>query len=239
PVFARPPDSEPVDHEEPSTRVYSRSASNHKRWAAGTALLVVAAALALVVVLAAGSGSGGSSPTANRSSRTAATGGPGQGAADQEAGASGGASAATEAEAGSGAQGESGGSTETGPPPRQATEAPVPAVPEPTGNDPARGSALNQEGFALIQAGSYEEAVPILEEAVRAFPAGTEEIEYAYALFNLGDALRRSGRPEAAIPVLERRLEIPNQTDVVERELAAARSESESAAGVESVTGGE
>jgi hypothetical protein len=56
------------------------------------------------------------------------------------------------------------------------------------------------EGFALIQAGSYEEAVPILEESVRAFPAGTEEVEYAYA----------------------------HQTDVVEREPAAARSESQS-----------
>jgi len=98
-------------------------------------------------------------------------------------------------------------------------------VPTASGDDPALGATLNEEGFALIQAGSYEEAVPVLEEAVRAFPSGTEDLNYAYALFNLGNALRLAGRPEAAIPVLERRLAIPNQTDVVRSELEAARSE--------------
>jgi eukaryotic-like serine/threonine-protein kinase len=100
----------------------------------------------------------------------------------------------------------------------------TPPAPAPEGNDPALGSSLNQEGFELIQAGRHEEAVPVLEEAVRAFPADTDDLNYAYALFNLGNALRLSGRPEEAIPVLARRLEIPNQTDVVSRELAAARS---------------
>ena len=99
------------------------------------------------------------------------------------------------------------------------------APPTPVGDDPALGSALNQEGFELIGAGRYEEAVPVLEEAVRAFPAGTEDTNYAYALFNLGNAMRLSGRAEEAIPVLERRLEIPNQTEVVRRELNAARRE--------------
>ena len=98
--------------------------------------------------------------------------------------------------------------------------------PESTGEaDPARGSALNQEGFEMIQAGQYEEAVPVLEEAVASFPAESEELEYGYALFNLGNALRLSGRPEEAIAVLERRLEIPDQIDVVRRELAAAESD--------------
>jgi eukaryotic-like serine/threonine-protein kinase len=99
------------------------------------------------------------------------------------------------------------------------------AVPTPAGTDPTLGSTLNLEGFEMIQAGSYEEAVPVLEEAVRAFPPGTDDVDYAYALFNLGSALRLSGRPEEAIPVLERRLEIPNQTAAVRSELAAARSE--------------
>jgi hypothetical protein len=98
-------------------------------------------------------------------------------------------------------------------------------VPEPTGNDDELGSALNQEGFELIQGGDYEGAIPVLEEAVGAFSPGTEDLDYAYALFNLGNALRLSGRPEEAIPVLERRLAIPNQTEVVRRELAAARTE--------------
>jgi len=99
------------------------------------------------------------------------------------------------------------------------------AVPTPAGDDLALASALNQEGFELIQVGGYEEAIPLLEEAIRAFPPGTADLSYAYALFNLGNALRLSGRPEDAIPVLERRLEIPNQTGVVRRELTAAQEE--------------
>jgi len=121
------------------------------------------------------------------------------------------------------ARGEQGGETTN----REET-ATTPPVPEPAGSDPALGSTLNQEGFELIQAGRHEEAVPVLEEAIRAFPAGTSDLDYAYALFNLGSALRLSGRPDDAIPVLERRLEIPNQTDVVSQELAAARSAADS-----------
>jgi serine/threonine-protein kinase len=99
------------------------------------------------------------------------------------------------------------------------------AASQPSGRDPGLGAALNEEGFALIQAGRHEEAVPVLEEAVRAFPSGAEDLNYAYALFNLGNALRLSGRADEAVPVLERRLEIPNQTGVVRRELEAARRE--------------
>ncbi len=101
-------------------------------------------------------------------------------------------------------------------------------VPEPAGDDLALASALNEEGFEMIQAGSYEEAVPVLEEAIRSFPPGTDDLNYAYALFNLGNALRLSGRPQEAIPVLERRLEIPNQTAVVRGELTTAREEASS-----------
>jgi eukaryotic-like serine/threonine-protein kinase len=106
----------------------------------------------------------------------------------------------------------------------QETKASAPA-PTAAGVDPASGSALNREGFDLIQAGSYEEAVPVLEEAVRAFAPGTEDLDYAYALFNLGNALRLSGRPEEAIPILEERLAIPNQTEAVRSELEAAEKE--------------
>jgi tetratricopeptide (TPR) repeat protein len=89
------------------------------------------------------------------------------------------------------------------------------------------GVALNDEGFALMQSGDYEGAVEVLRRAVDAFPAGTSDINYAYALYNLGHALRLGGDPEAAIPVLEERLRIPNQTDVVRRELEAARAEAD------------
>jgi Protein kinase domain len=116
---------------------------------------------------------------------------------------------------------------ESEPPSEEPTEEPT----EETATAPAAeaasdsGSSLNQEGFEMIQAGGYEEAVPVLEEAVGSYPSGSEDLEYGYALFNLGHALRLSGRPEEAIPVLEERLRIPNQTDVVREELAAAESE--------------
>lgn len=106
--------------------------------------------------------------------------------------------------------------------PETTETAPAPA---PEGDDPTLGAALNEQGFAMIQAGEYEAAVPVLEEAVSAFPAGTDDLDYAYALFNLGNALRLSGRPQEAIPILERRLEIPNQTGEVRKELEAAEAE--------------
>jgi eukaryotic-like serine/threonine-protein kinase len=91
-------------------------------------------------------------------------------------------------------------------------------------SDPAAGAALNDEGYSLIQQGRHEDAVPVLRRAVRSFPEGTTDINYAYALYNLGNALRLSGRPEQAIPILEERLQIPNQTDTVQAELDVARA---------------
>jgi serine/threonine-protein kinase len=85
------------------------------------------------------------------------------------------------------------------------------------------GPALNNQGYSLIQAGKYTEAVPILQKAVQSFPAGTSDINYQYALFNLGHALRLAGRPAEAVPVLEQRLQYPDQRDKVKAELKAAR----------------
>ena len=105
-------------------------------------------------------------------------------------------------------------------------EAPAaPAEPQPVSRETgADGAELNEEGFELMQAGRYEEAIPILERAVAAFPEGTTDLDYAYALYNLGRSLRLAERPEEAVPILERRLQIPNQTATVRRELKAARS---------------
>jgi len=89
----------------------------------------------------------------------------------------------------------------------------------------ADGATLDAQGFELINEGRPAEAVPILRRAVEAFPEGTSDLNYAYALYNLGNALRLSGHPEEAIPILERRLEIPNQRATVAAELARARAE--------------
>ena len=76
-----------------------------------------------------------------------------------------------------------------------------------------------------MQAGRYDEAIPLLEQAVAQYPEGSQELTYAYALYNLGRSLRLAGRAEEAVPILERRLRIPNQTETVRSELAAARSQ--------------
>ncbi|HEY6145841.1 MAG TPA: serine/threonine-protein kinase [Solirubrobacterales bacterium] len=112
---------------------------------------------------------------------------------------------------------------EPAPEPEAAPEAEPEAATEAA--DSGSGASLNEQGYELIQAGDYEAAVPVLEGAVAAYPEGSEDLDYAYALFNLGSALRLSGRPEEAIPVLEQRLQIPNQTATVEQELEAARAE--------------
>jgi serine/threonine protein kinase len=98
------------------------------------------------------------------------------------------------------------------------------SVPRPSGPSNDEGAALQAQGHRLLQSGEYDRAIPVLERSVESFPAGTTHLSYAYALFDLGSALRLAERPDDAIPVLEERLKIDNQRDVVQRELDAARS---------------
>jgi tetratricopeptide (TPR) repeat protein len=107
------------------------------------------------------------------------------------------------------------------------------------GGKRANGFALNREGFALVEEGRYAQAIPLLKRAVRRLrlataPTGSCDEDanpdarldcYAYALFNLGHALRLGGRPDEAILILKQRLELPNQIRLVRRELKAARAE--------------
>jgi tetratricopeptide (TPR) repeat protein len=110
-------------------------------------------------------------------------------------------------------------------PKEAAPAAPAPQEEQPVSYDAARGAALNDEGFRLMNAGRYDEAIPKLQEAVDSFPPGTTDLTYAYALFNLGKSLRLAGRPDEAIPILEQRLKIPNQQDTVQRELDLAKQQ--------------
>jgi serine/threonine-protein kinase len=196
---------------EPFEPTFAEPPPRKRRWIAAAAILAVAAA---IVVAVASSGGGGSPQQAqvadahHKADRRAAAKGRHQASETHQPPAE---QAAPEEEA--------------------ATSEVLSAQPGATAGeiDPATGIALNEQGFELIQAGEYEAAVPVLEESVASFPADSEEIDYAYALFNLGDALLRSGRPDDAIPVLERRLQIPDQTEVVERELATAEQEAAAA----------
>ena len=101
-------------------------------------------------------------------------------------------------------------------------EEPAPAEPE-TPAPAASGSDLNAQGFQLMQAGRYAEAVPLLQRAVATWPEDSQDIEYAYALFNLGKSLSESGNPAAAIPYLEKRLTFKDQRGTVMRELKRAQ----------------
>jgi eukaryotic-like serine/threonine-protein kinase len=108
----------------------------------------------------------------------------------------------------------------------------APAVPPPAPEeeqapaaDSASGAELNAQGFELMGQGRYAEAIPILQRAVDSFPEGTTDLNYAYALYNLGKSLRLAGRADEAIPILEQRLQIPNQTETVRQELELARQQ--------------
>ena len=103
--------------------------------------------------------------------------------------------------------------------PNQAPAAPTPVREQPAGD----AASLNQRGFALMNQGRYDEAIPPLQRAVESYPEGSQDLTYAYALYNLGRALRLAGRADEAVPILERRLQIPNQTETVKRELKQAR----------------
>jgi eukaryotic-like serine/threonine-protein kinase len=111
-------------------------------------------------------------------------------------------------------------------PQAQQPAAPAPAeeqVSSGQGTDAAGGAQLNDQGYSRMQQGDYAGAVPILREAVASWPEDSRDINYAYALFNLGKSLNRSGNPGAAIPYLEKRLTWDNQRETVQAELDMAR----------------
>lgn len=69
-------------------------------------------------------------------------------------------------------------------------------------------------------AGNYQAAISVLRRAVAT--ADPSSLTYAFALYDLGRSLRLNDDPQVAIPILRKRLEIHNQTDVVRAELDAA-----------------
>lgn len=96
---------------------------------------------------------------------------------------------------------------------------------------PALATQLESRGHSLIEDGQYASAVPVLKGAVSATgerldaclePDSSTCLTYAYALYDLGVALRQSGHPGAAVPVLERRLQIDNQRPTVQAQLQLA-----------------
>jgi serine/threonine-protein kinase len=211
PMAAPPPPAAP-----PQDRP---SGPKRGRWGAIAALLAFLAALAVIGLVAL---NGGDDDPKQGDGRKAAQVKKPKKDDDKPPQGSGAATATPVADA----EAEQASESEPAPEPETTDSSETPtAAPASSEGDPAQGAALNEEGFALIQAGEYEAAVPVLEESVASFPEGSEDINYAYALFNLGNALRLSGRADEAIPVLERRLEIPDQEAKVREELEAAEAE--------------
>ena len=89
-----------------------------------------------------------------------------------------------------------------------------------------------------MSAGDYDGAVAGAPGGGELVPAGHRDLNYAYALFNLGKSLRLAGRPDEAIPILEQRLKIPNQTDAVKAELKQAKKEAGEGLGGEPAAAG-
>ncbi|MGZ4325632.1 MAG: tetratricopeptide repeat protein [Solirubrobacteraceae bacterium] len=114
--------------------------------------------------------------------------------------------------------------------PASSSRATHPSPPVPV--SPALAAELEARGHSLVEAGRYGDSVPVLKRAVLATgetlgacrePASSTCLTYAYALYDLGRAVRLSGEPQAAVPILERRLQIDNQRSIVGAELRLAR----------------
>jgi len=94
------------------------------------------------------------------------------------------------------------------------------ATPLPTGD----GHTLNDRGYALMRAGHYASALPLLRAAVRDLRgSGSEDPYEAYANYNLGYSLLRLGRCDQALVPLwrARRLE---SSPLVPRAIDRARA---------------
>jgi serine/threonine-protein kinase len=104
----------------------------------------------------------------------------------------------------------------TTPAPTQSQTTPAPTA----SADPAQ---MQMQAHNLINQGKYADAIALDKQVVAKGPS--TGLTYAYALFDLGHALRVSGHPDQAIPILEQRLKINNQRGVVKQELQKAKQE--------------
>ncbi len=113
-------------------------------------------------------------------------------------------------------------STTAAKPPAQAT---TPAASSTTTAPPAAPAPPSAEQLQLaghneLTAGDYPQAIATLRKALAS--ADRTSLTYAYGLYDLGVALLKSGNAAAAVPVLEQRVKIPNQTATVQETLNEA-----------------
>src|SRR5262249_7385559 len=89
----------------------------------------------------------------------------------------------------------------------------------------SRGHKLLGEGHYAAAIGAFRAALAASgQSSARCGTPGSEAcLTYAYALYDLGRALRLAGKPGAAVPVLTKRLRIDNQRRTVKNELGLAK----------------
>ena len=100
------------------------------------------------------------------------------------------------------------------------------ATPESSGQSGLdRAADLQVQGFNARQAGDYERALTLSQQALEACGNAQQLSPCGFALFEVGAALNGLGRYEEAIPYLEQRLEQygDNSSGEVKRELKAAQ----------------
>ncbi len=104
----------------------------------------------------------------------------------------------------------------TTPVPTSSTPQVVPA----TVPAPPSAQQLQLAGHQEMLAGNYAAAIATLHKAISAAAPGS--LTYAYGLYDLGRSLYLSGNPGGAVPILEQRLKIRNQSGVVRQALNQA-----------------
>lgn len=87
------------------------------------------------------------------------------------------------------------------------------------------GRRLAEVGQKLMDQHRYAEAVTVLTTAVETFPPSSDDLTYGDALYRLGSALRLSGHPDQAVPVLQKAMRFPMIRSRVSREVAVAQKQ--------------
>ena len=96
------------------------------------------------------------------------------------------------------------------------------APPTPSGSP----SQLNDRGFQLMQEGRYDEALPLLEQAVAGL-SGSGELAEAYASYNLAFTRRALGQCDGVLDLLNRSEQVQGKR----KEISRLRKEAERSCG--------
>ena len=85
---------------------------------------------------------------------------------------------------------------------------------------------MNDRGFQLMQEGRYDEALPLLEQAVSGL-SGSGELAEAYASYNLAFTRRALGQCEGVVDLLNRSEQVQGKR----KEITRLRKEAERSCG--------